>query len=110
MLFTIFKFFILQERQYQDVIDKRILSQETIFTTTKRNSLKLFKDSVNPPSQKKSRTSSLKQQHTQILLAMQLGRKISKDLFSHEVVNFLTPQRKMAECIMEGSKKFWIIL
>ena len=73
---------------YQGVIDKRIFCQETAFTATiKRISLKLFKDSVNPPSQSKSKTSSLKQQQTQvtqILLAMQSGRKISKDLFPHE--------------------------
>ena len=105
MLLTIFKCFILQETQYHDFIDKRILSHETAFTATiKRNSLKQFKDSVNAPSQSKSKTSSLKQQHTQVtkmLLAMQSGRKICKDLFSHESselpLTFHLP-RKMAEC------------
>ena len=76
------------EKQYQEYIDKRITSQENAFTATiKRNNLTLFKYAVNPPTQSKSKASCLKQQQTlvtQILLAMQSGRNISKDLFSHE--------------------------
>lgn len=78
---------VIGMKRYTAFIDKRVRSQEEAFTAAiPRTRLKMFKAPLSQP-RNKSEVAVVKDQQakvTQLLLAVNSGRKIDEGVFSHE--------------------------